>query len=210
LQASRSTTKDVLLNRQLTKLAKDRFCLENKYLLHSPKAIRHDESAILVPAEAIAEDDKEYMVYFYVDSGAFERVRAVMADPEWREFTVALWDVYPGAAGEALTAHGQPLPPAVVQEDGETLRDWALGANSDPVMLVNTLVQVAEVLERLHAHGFVHRDIRPDSMVWLPGQLAWCLVNFGFSSNHRVLPPLQWQTTCIFFFSIRMKLSACI
>jgi hypothetical protein len=138
-----------------------------------------------VPAEAIAEDDKEYMVFFYHDSAAFERERTVMAEPEYRELTVALRDAYPAENGEALTANGQCLPPAVVREDGETLRDWALGANSDPVLLVNTLVQVAEVLERLHAAGLVHRDIRPESLVWLPGQLAWCLVNFGFSAKHR-------------------------
>ena len=133
---------DALLHRHLAALARERHCLASAYLLHTPKAIRQDECGVAVPAEAVADDDREYVAFFYTDTAAFERERAVMAAPEWSEFTVALRAAYPAAGGEPCYAHGAQLPPVVVLEDGESMREWAVGSGSDAVMAVNTLVQV--------------------------------------------------------------------
>ena len=53
----------------------------------------------------------------------------------------------------------------------------------------------------------MHRDIRPETLVWLPGQLAWCLTSFGFSASHRAPPsPLVERLR---FVSLRLRLTSC-
>ena len=44
---------------------------------------------------------------------------------------------------------------------------------------IEVLTHVAERLRDLHACGYVHRDIKPGNMMWLPRKKRWTLIDFG-------------------------------
>lgn len=49
-------------------------------------------------------------------------------------------------------------------------------------------VQIASAVAQLHECGYVHRDLRPESLLWVPAKAEWCLVNFGSSAKHGAHP----------------------
>lgn len=211
---SRATNKDLVLKRHLQDLAKGRHCLAGHYILHSPKEILSDENAFIVPASLAASqdddgDDDELDVLFYTDTAAFERERAVLSSPEWLPFVTALRAALPSAHNKPLLfANGQPLPPAVVVTHGESVRDWALAEGGDPLLVAQTLFQLATLLQKVHDKGLVHRDIRPESLRWLPHQLEWVLINFGFSAADGA--PWPGDLNCVHTYSMCVNCSACL
>ena len=44
---------------------------------------------------------------------------------------------------------------------------------------LQVLTHVAERLKDLHAAGYVHRDIKPGNIMWLPRKNRWTLIDFG-------------------------------
>lgn len=43
---------------------------------------------------------------------------------------------------------------------------------------LQAMLHVTQCLASLHAAGFVHRDVKPGSIVWLPSEHRWALANF--------------------------------
>lgn len=43
---------------------------------------------------------------------------------------------------------------------------------------MQALLQLSQCLVSLHASGFVHRDVKPGAVLWLPSEYRWALVNF--------------------------------
>ena len=45
------------------------------------------------------------------------------------------------------------------------------------------LSHIAERLKDLHASGYVHRDIKPGNIMWLPRKKRWTLIDFGCAAR---------------------------
>ena len=85
------------------------------------------------------------------------------------------------------------------------------------------LTHVAQRLVELHKEGFVHRDIEPANIMWLPSQKRWTIIDFCCvaRTSHDVplafttayappeaiqVPPLQ--PLCSFAFAAALQLSS--
>ena len=44
---------------------------------------------------------------------------------------------------------------------------------------MQVLSHIAERLRDLHAAGYVHRDLKPGNIMWLPRKKRWTLIDFG-------------------------------
>ena len=157
-------TQDKMLKKQLKALAKERFCMAGRFTLHTPKAIVRDEAGVVVPAAptgSLARGGKstsevtECMAMFHANSSAFECERSVLGSAKWSKHAIALVAALPAAGGEPLYARGAALPPCVVSEAGESVREWAAGHGSDTSVLAQTLVQVC-LLPRFHHQRLIH------------------------------------------------------
>jgi eukaryotic-like serine/threonine-protein kinase len=100
-----------------------------------------------------------------------------------------------GAGVPALLEHNSdkwessrlPLYLALQYIDGGNLGEW-MATNGDPAsfdVMTACVAAVGEVLDRGHALGVVHRDIKPKNiMVGTTGPAGAVLVDFGLSFNH--------------------------
>jgi serine/threonine protein kinase len=48
---------------------------------------------------------------------------------------------------------------------------------------VQVLSHIAERLKDLHAAGYVHRDLKPGNIMWLPRKKRWTLIDFGCAAR---------------------------
>ena len=42
---------------------------------------------------------------------------------------------------------------------------------------------ICECLSDLHSGGYVHRDLKPGNVIWLPSQNRWTLIDFGCAAK---------------------------
>ena len=48
---------------------------------------------------------------------------------------------------------------------------------------MQVLSHIADRLKDLHASGYVHRDIKPGNIMWLPRKKRWTLIDFGCAAR---------------------------
>ena len=78
---------------------------------------------------------------------------------------------------------GRPLPPCIAMERGESLPDWSRRAKPDVFQSVSVLAHVATRLRDMHAAGYVHRDVKPENIMFLPRENRLTVVNFGCAAR---------------------------
>jgi serine/threonine protein kinase len=52
------------------------------------------------------------------------------------------------------------------------------------------LTHIAERLNDLHTCGYVHRDIKPGNIMWLPRKKRWTLIDFGCAARAGTVAPI--------------------
>ena len=48
---------------------------------------------------------------------------------------------------------------------------------------MQVISHIADRLKDLHASGYVHRDIKPGNIMWLPRKKRWTLIDFGCAAR---------------------------
>lgn len=63
-----------------------------------------------------------------------------------------------------------------------TLREWQMNTKRRTMEAAVMVEALAELLAHLHSAGRVHRDIKPDNVLYLLRSTAWRLLDFGIVS----------------------------
>jgi serine/threonine protein kinase len=53
------------------------------------------------------------------------------------------------------------------------------GASAGLLCTLQMILQLAVRLKELHALGYVHRDLKPGNVMWLPRENRWTVIDFG-------------------------------
>ena len=59
-------------------------------------------------------------------------------------------------------------------------------------MCAQVLAHIAVRLRDLHAEGYVHRDVKPENIMFLPRENAWTVIDFGCTARAGVAAPLSY------------------
>jgi serine/threonine protein kinase len=70
---------------------------------------------------------------------------------------------------------------------GITLKDW-LQEDRFASSVLAMAGEVLALLVVLHASGHVHRDLKPDNLLFIFHNQKWCLLDFGIVASTGVLP----------------------
>ena len=87
---------------------------------------------------------------------------------------------------EVQNGRGFVFPPFIVMERGTTMTDW-LKQKPDPFFAIGGMVRsVAVMVKHLHASRRVHRDIKPDNLLFMASGV-WRLLDLGIVANEGTL-----------------------
>jgi serine/threonine protein kinase len=141
--------------------------------------------------------------------------------------------------GHHVDPAGHALPPCIVMERGEALDVWSarnapdraqvftvrsfsclLSANDtlreryETVQhVMQVMYHIAQRMAEFHAAGYVHRDLKPGNVMWLPRTNRWTVIDFGCAAQQGCgPPPVSVTSACVYHgsFSACPLIHACI
>ncbi len=62
---------------------------------------------------------------------------------------------------------------------GLSMHEWIRNRKPPPLMGIWMLGEVCSQVAVLHAHGLVHRDIKPQNILWLQEDNTWRVIDYG-------------------------------
>ena len=133
--------------------------------------------------------ETKYAVKFYFGPNAFRREQAAITTPELSRAMPACVDIIDDPRLRKLPGRGGVLPPMIITERGECLREYVTRKHPDFVTCLQIIVHIAEKLQIMHMAGYAHRDLKPGTCIWLPSQNTWSLIDFGCTAPCGPLPP---------------------
>ena len=125
----------------------------------------------------------QYAVKFFLSTGAFHQEKGMYLEPNQPlgGFLPQLRTIIEPSSPEGLILDrfGNPLPPCIVMEAGESLDLWSARNAPDRAQTFVVVYHIAQRLAELHASRQVHRDLKPGNVMWLPRRNRWTLIDFG-------------------------------
>jgi hypothetical protein len=82
------------------------------------------------------------------------------------------------AHGRIVSRNGYRFPPFMALDRGVTLKEW-LKEERYASSVLAMAGEVLSLLRTLHASGHVHRDLKPDNLLFVFHNQKWRLLDFG-------------------------------
>lgn len=92
--------------------------------------------------------------------------------------------------------HGQSRAQSCDRDTGESLKEWSRRQTPDFPTSLAVLIHVAQAIERVHAIGLVHRDLKPEHVLWSAIRNEWTLDGFGCTAPAGCTMPIRWSLKC--------------
>jgi tRNA A-37 threonylcarbamoyl transferase component Bud32 len=86
--------------------------------------------------------------------------------------------------------NARALPPLIINERGETLDEHVARTQPNFVTALSIMIQLAQVIERVHSVGWVHRDLKPSNCLLLAQPARWALIDWACAAKSGALPSL--------------------
>lgn len=128
---------------------------------------------------------EQYAIKFFLSAAAYNEEHGLYRQGsgaqggDLAQFLPKVLKVYSNVDKKLKDTHGHPLPPCIVMERGESLDLWAARRHPDRSQAFTMINQLATRLKELHRLGYVHRDLKPGNVMWLPRENRWTIIDFG-------------------------------
>lgn len=140
----------------------------------------HGGQAVVQIARDVHDSLMQYAVKMFIEASAFEMEAEHYRDPVLAKCLPPLIYATGNQDGTERSVDGQfALPPFMVIERGLSLEEWRGGAQRRPVEVLALIESAASLLQTLHDNARVHRDIKPDNLLFLTTSATWRLMDMG-------------------------------
>eukprot|EP00892_Ulva_mutabilis_P012610 jgi/Ulvmu1/9721/UM055_0060.1 len=120
-----------------------------------------------------------YAMKLFASRRIFEDERRLYLNSGLASFMPTVVEFVNNEGGAFKDPHGGEMPPLLVMEKGETLTERISRCKHDIFTTIQILGQVGRCLSELHSRGWVHRDLKPGNIMFLPRRGMWMLIDFG-------------------------------
>eukprot|EP00892_Ulva_mutabilis_P004406 jgi/Ulvmu1/2337/UM013_0185.1 len=156
--------------------------LLQRFVLLGPTERRHSENSVVQYARS-TEDDEDYAFKFFISREKFEAERTVFAHWILGAMLPRLEGLYDNRDAALQDPRGHALPPCVIMERGESLAEWFQRRKPDLRTALPVVANIAKRVAGMHRGGYVHRDLKPGNIMWLPRDSQWSLIDFGVAAE---------------------------
>eukprot|EP00892_Ulva_mutabilis_P008949 jgi/Ulvmu1/6426/UM003_0055.1 len=125
----------------------------------------------------------QFAIKFFSSRAAYTAERRLFEVADLREFMPPVVEFVENEDGTIVDPFDNPMPPCFVMEKGEVLPERTARCKHDFFTTIQIIGQVARCLSELHSRGWVHRDLKPGNIIFLPSAGSWTLIDFGLAAR---------------------------